>query len=950
MRGITIQLLIAVSLLAICPVAGAAGRVALVADSALDAPAGHGLDELEQTLRGKGLSVDRVASADTAAADFLVLAGLAEGSGPAAGQLRRLGVALPADPEALVIRTTRIGDKPAVVLCGADSRGLMYAALEAAGRISWSDAPGDPFAHVRDTSEQPFLVERAVSMYTMQRAYFEQRLFDERYWERYFDLLARSRINSFVVIFGYENGGFLAPLYPYFFDVDGFPDVEMVGVTAEQQRRNVAAFHRMIRIAHDRGIDIVPAPWDHIYRGGVQGGGIAGAEDLVGRRTPGLVYGVTTENVAAYNKAAIHKFLDVFPEIDGIQFRMHYESGLKPDEMAGFWHEVFTSIKQERPNLRVDVRAKDLPDPIIYDGIDIGLKLRVTTKYWMEQQGLPFAPTHVNRQNQHDRRHGYADLLRYPQRYKVHWRLWTGGTARLLLWGDPEYVRRFVRNARLYDGNSFEVNEMLATKMLGEPHDAVPIPIHQPQFRSYEYEFERYWPFYELWGRLSYDPDTPPETWDREFNRHFGAAGPHVMEGLQLASGVLPRIVASSYLYFHFPTTRGWPTMMRQGDLPVYAAEQGSDIQQFLNVRDEARSLIEGSETAMMRPEENSRWFAHVADGITEQIAAAEKAAAGNDDPELVTAITDLKILASLARYHSKRLLAGVSYNLYLETGDLFAFDDAIAQERQAVGSWREIVAAADGVYSDVLPFGVDRMSFPRNWKEELGHLEQGFRQLRDDRADERPPWFGGAGPRIAQVPVRRLAPGDPLRIRATVTANSPLREVHALVSRDGGAPTTVTMNAAREGMYEAEVPASTAEGRIEYRIEAVEESGATAVAGPVDVTITADNEPPQVTLAPAGEARPGQSLRVVAEAQDPSGIEWIRLRYRHVTQFEDYQTVEMKLDSSTGRYSAEIPAGFVVPKWDLMYFVEALDKKGNGKIYPDLEHETPYVVVTLVR
>jgi len=112
---------------------------------------------------------------------------------------------------------------------------------------------------------------------------------------------------------------------------------------------------------------------------------------------------------------------------------MHGESGLKRDEMKGFWHEVFGSIRKMRPDLRVDIRAKELPDAIIDDGLTQGLDLRVTTKYWMEQMGLPFHPTHVNPPNQHDRRHGYADLLRYPQRYKVHWRLWNGGTTRLLL-------------------------------------------------------------------------------------------------------------------------------------------------------------------------------------------------------------------------------------------------------------------------------------------------------------------------------------------------------------------------------------------------------------------------------------------------------------------------------------------------------------------------------------
>ena len=77
----------------------------------------------------------------------------------------------------------------------------------------------------------------------------------------------------------------------------------------------------------------------------------------------------TAENLAPYNKAALRKFLEVFPEIDAVQFRMHPESGLERDEMKGFWHEIFGMIKQMRPGIRVDLRAKELPDDVIEDGL-----------------------------------------------------------------------------------------------------------------------------------------------------------------------------------------------------------------------------------------------------------------------------------------------------------------------------------------------------------------------------------------------------------------------------------------------------------------------------------------------------------------------------------------------------------------------------------------------------
>ena len=50
--------------------------------------------------------------------------------------------------------------------------------------------------------------------------------------------------------------------------------------------------------------------------------------------------------------------------------------------------------------------------------------------------------------------------------------------------------------------------------------------------------------------------------------------------------------------------------MMHLGSLPQYAQqEEGSDIQQFMNLREEATSILQGTDTAMRRPEETSRWF-----------------------------------------------------------------------------------------------------------------------------------------------------------------------------------------------------------------------------------------------------------------------------------------------------------------------------------------------------
>ena len=195
------------------PEAGASRqRVALLTDPGLAGPALHGLQKLQEAVKASGLSLVSPEPTDAGTADYFILAGLRGTGGLAELHLSVLNEPTPEVPEALVIQGSEYLGKPALVLCGADEVGLMYALLDVADRIRWAGPDEDPFSHVKNTREQPCILDRAVSKYTMQRAQFESFLYDEKHVERYFDMLASSRINSFVLIFGYENGGFMAPV------------------------------------------------------------------------------------------------------------------------------------------------------------------------------------------------------------------------------------------------------------------------------------------------------------------------------------------------------------------------------------------------------------------------------------------------------------------------------------------------------------------------------------------------------------------------------------------------------------------------------------------------------------------------------------------------------------------------------------------------------------------
>ncbi|MBT3201452.1 MAG: hypothetical protein HN350_16245 [Phycisphaerales bacterium] len=829
--------------------------VSVLSDSKVAPPVRHGLSKLTAALRAKGIVLEQAATGD-----ILIVAAVAGKTGPAAEMHKTLSAKMPSGTETMRIKKTLWKGREILLVSGGDDRGLMYALLDVADRIGWAKDAKRPLSEVRDADEAPAVAERAMSKYTMHRSCFESYFHDEAYWKRYLDMLAQNRFNTLALLFGYENAGYFAPPYPYFFNVEGYDDVNVVGLTPAQQKRNLESLNKLIVMAHDRGLNVTLGIWDHIYRGGVQGP----TADAT-KPTKGLVWGVTAKNLVPYTKAALTQFLKKVHNIDAIQFRMHGESGLSRKEMAEFWPDIYKIMLRHGPGIRFDARAKNFPHDLIDKAVAAGVPIRMCTKYWMEQMGLPFHPTHVNPRNQHDRRHGYADMLRYPRQYKMHWRMWNGGTTRVLLWGDPQYVRRFAESTHLYDGDGFEINEPMATKMQDHPHDKTPFDLLTKNYRYYDWEFERYWHFYQVFGRVGYNPKTPPEVWSHEFERRFGkTAGPLVQKALHRASGILPRIVACSFPYNHFPTTRGWAEMQRQGDIDAYSRSLPSDTQQFLSMTQAAKNRVTGGESAKIHPERSSRWFAKAAKDVLDLATQAEKNLSGHESKEFTSTIADLRILAGLAQYHSHRLLSGVSWAVFKQTQNPAALDDAIAHETNAAKAWGNIVAAAGDIYHNDLMMGRRGSGLSGHWKDELAKIEKGLAAMIQQR-------------KTFKSPPADIKPIPPL-------------------------------------------------------------------------TVTDDTTAPTVTHKPIATAPAEKPLTITADVRDAAGVKWVRLRYRSVTQFEDYRTLEMKPTGQKDQYRCVVPGEHIPAKWDFMYLLEVMDKNGNGTIWPDLNERTPYIIIRLKR
>ena len=131
-----------------------------------------------------------------------------------------------------------------------------------------------------------------------------------------------------------------------------------------------------------------------------------------------------------------------------------------------------------------------------------------------------------------------------------------------------------------------------------------------------------------------------------------------------------------------------WPEKQRLEDLPRYVQIRPSDTAQFLGIEEAARFRLQGRTSAKIWPEQNSRWFARTAEELRRNVKEAEARIGSSSNNEFRSTMVDMKVLACLAAYHSRRLLAGVDYSLFQQTNDVSMLESAIRHEKEGIEEW----------------------------------------------------------------------------------------------------------------------------------------------------------------------------------------------------------------------------------------------------------------------
>ncbi|HEX2325270.1 MAG TPA: hypothetical protein VHQ00_07705, partial [Chloroflexota bacterium] len=355
------------------------------------------------------------------------------------------------------------------------------------------------------------------------------------------------------------------------------------------------------------------------------------------------------------------------------------------------------------------------------------------------------------------RRHSYADQLRYgdspgisaggaaggpaggpaggapggrPRPYDFLFQLWNLGTNRLLLWADPQWVRRFAASSTLAGATGFEVCAPLSHKGFGNRGGAWSI-FADPSLRHYRWEQERYWPWYLLFGRLGYHGDASPDVWRREWAARFGReAAPHLERALQAASGVLPLLTAR-----HSPSASVfgyWPEKDMGGLLDLYLQVPASDVAMFASAQEVAAARLGGTPDARQTPEESGAIFsrfASEAEGALERALATATPATESAARELRGVALDVRVQATLARYHAAKLSAATHLAAFYAAGDLDSLLAARPPAAEALAAWEQLVRLTDGVYQDDLIFGRPDDQ-DGHWKDNLPYARHDLQRL----------------------------------------------------------------------------------------------------------------------------------------------------------------------------------------------------------------------------
>jgi hypothetical protein len=864
----------------------AGGELALIADPAdpvvASGPVQWAAGELAMSLRAFGVSVERYATVEQAPPTGLriVLAGAQAQAAQAI--LQRSAVTIPPTAEALALVPSGTATAPTLLACGSDARGLTYAVTELTDRLQHSDDPAAFLKQAHPLVQRPANKVRSIARCFESVVEDKTWFHDRAMWREYLSMLVTHRINRFNMTFGVQynypmevSDVYFYFTYPFLLDVPGY-NVVVRGLPDDERGRNLETLRFIGQETARRGLEFQVGLWTHGYK-------------FDSPRANYLIQGITPENHAPYCRDALALLLKSIPEIRGITFRIHGESGI-PEGDYDFWRTVFVAFTGAGRPVEIDMHAKGLDQQTIDIALATGMPVKVSPKYLGEHLGLPYQESVIRTVDMPPRggaedphfslsegsrkftRYSYADFLNEDRKNGVLFRIWPG-TQRMLLWADPVFFAGYGRFSSFCGADGVELDEPLSFKgRMGSGRPGGRLAYTDPSLVP-AHDWQKYALTYRLWGRLTYDPDTPSDDWRRAFIRSFDLQAAYAEGALSKASRILALITSA-----HAPSASNnsyWPEMYTNMSVvqddpsrpyydtpkpPRFGTVESFDGRIFSRIDEHAQGLLSGRVDARYSPIEVAEWLDALATGAEADLSKTDGETSSN--PDLRRLVIDVRIQTAIGRFFAAKLRSAVLWTIFVQTQEREAAEAALRFYGAARAAWAQGAQVAQ-VYAADVSYGPEPW-LRGHWRDRLPAIDADIAQM-----------ARMAGDTSGQVR------GDRDRIWAAI----------------------------------GQALAAGARTRVNARLT-----------GP-------------------DSFEPGEALALTLAVADQD-IQAARLHYRHVNQAEAWQVADAA--ATNGKFGISIPASYTNTAFPLQYYFE-LRGPERADLFPGLAPDLanqPYVVM----
>ena len=605
------------------------------------------------------------------------------------------------DAEAFALRRTPSEKGLVLWALGGDHTGLVYAALELARQVRRGG-----LSAVVERTEAPAFAFRALKFNLPWSTYREHETLslhydtcrDLAFWERFLDMMAENRFNRLTLWAIHPWTSMVRPR--------NFPEAS---VLSDQELREWQSFwHGLLGMARERGIKTFLVNWNIFTSPELsRARGVAEYSQHLDAGYNGD--GDYSELVQRYNREVVAQVLEEYPELTGIGVSQNERMKGVPEETWQQWivDTYFTVVEEADRELELMVRGHTHPAPALTRAAIEENAHRLPDPVWLP---LKFNWSHGHASPRLAYIHGGSSSDEWwnpaPKNYKVVFTI-RNEDFFVLRWGQPDFIRE------LLEGNG---EEHVGGFIVGsETYIPAKEFITRPGAHlTWDYAFEKQWLFYEMWGRLLYDPDTPDSEFEASFDERYGPGVGETLVAAHRHAGRMPLALASyrssswdftlyseGFLEGAEQTWRGQNFDATSAFLSVDEIIGSSVLDPRLcNVRDFVSHEEEGGDGPACEVPPDV-----LADSLEDDGRAALSLVDGlaATDPTLGHEKADVEAWAHLSLYFAEKLRGSIALERCRQSGSPSSDARAVEHLQRALGHWDAVIETVDP-YFDEMP------------------------------------------------------------------------------------------------------------------------------------------------------------------------------------------------------------------------------------------------------